>query len=57
MPEPLRVLCWRLDQLAHAGYSDNATAALATRPDIDLHRATALLLRGCPHDTAVRILL
>ena len=57
MAEPLRVLCWRLDQLAHAGYSDNAAAALATRPDIDLHRATDLLLRGCPHDTAVRILL
>ncbi len=57
MPEPLRVLCWRLSELAGAGYSDTATAVLAARPDVDLHRATDLLLRGCPQETALRILL
>jgi hypothetical protein len=51
------VLCWRLAQLADAGYSDDATAVLATRSGVDLHRATDLLLHGCSHQTALRILL
>jgi len=51
------VLAWRLTQLAEAGYCDDATAALASCPDVDLHRATDLLLHGCPQETALRILL
>jgi hypothetical protein len=57
LSEPVRVVCWRLAQLSEAGYSDEATAALATLPEVDLHRATDLLLHGCPHETALRILL
>jgi hypothetical protein len=57
LPEPGRVLSWRLAQLADAGYSDDATAVLATRSGVDLHRATDLLLHGCSHQTALRILL
>jgi hypothetical protein len=56
LSEPSRVLCWRLAQLAQAGYSDEAAAALATRLDVDLHQATGLLERGCAHETALRIL-
>jgi len=57
LSETGRVLCWRLAELSDAGYTDEATAILATRADIDLHRATDLLLNGCPHETALRILL
>jgi hypothetical protein len=57
LSESGRVLCWRLARLVEAGYSDDATAALATRPDVDLHQATDMLLHGCPQTTALRILL
>jgi len=57
LSEPELVLCWRLAKLSETGYSDDATAALATLPELDLHRATDLLLHGCPHETALRILL
>jgi len=57
LAEPLSVLSWRLAQLAGAGYGDVAAVALATRPEVDLHRATDLLLHGCPQQTALRILL
>jgi hypothetical protein len=52
-----RVLCWRLAQLSDAGYTDEAAAILATRADLDLHCAIDLLFNGCPHETALRILL
>ena len=51
------MLCWRLAQLLEAGYPDEVAALLATRPEVDLHRAVDLLGRGCPPATAVRILL
>jgi hypothetical protein len=57
LSESGRVLCWRLARLVEAGYSDDATAALATRPDVDLHQATDMLLHDCPQTTALRILL
>jgi hypothetical protein len=52
-----QLLFWRLDQLQQAGYSSRLAIQLAVRVDIDLHGATALLERGCPQETALRILL
>ena len=52
-----RIEGWRLEELERAGYSGHAAASLAGRHDIDLHRATELLLAGCPEDIALRILL
>jgi hypothetical protein len=50
-------LDWRLEQLMEAGYDAEDALVLAVRPEIDLHRAIALLRKGCPAETAVRILL
>ena len=51
------VLLWRAEQLEAAGFEGDDVLLLAERSDIDLHYAAALLRRGCPADTAVRILL
>jgi len=56
LSEAAQVVCWRLATLSEAGYPDGSAALLATRSDIDLHRAIDLLRHGCPPDTAVRIL-
>lgn len=52
-----QVLRWRLEQLRRAGYDRRQAALLAERPDVDLHEAAGLLARGCPPETAIRILL
>jgi len=57
MPEPWRVLCWRLAQLSRAGYGDDAAAALAVCARVDLHQAIDLLHHGCAEQTALEILL
>jgi hypothetical protein len=51
------VLSWRVSELSRAGYGDEAVVLLATAPDVDLHLAVDLIARGCPVETAVRILL
>ncbi len=51
------ILRWRFDELVRAGYEVGAALLLASHVEIDLHDATGLVRRGCPHDTAVRILL
>jgi hypothetical protein len=51
------VLTWRMCALERAGYNDAAVVLLATSREVDLHLATSLLERGCPADTALRILL
>jgi hypothetical protein len=56
LSEPERVLCWRFARLERAGYSEEESAMLALRNDIDLHVATDLMLHGCPRETALRIL-
>ncbi len=56
LPERWQVICWRLTSLAEAGYGDLATAVLATSARVDLHEAVDLVARGCPPDTALRIL-
>ena len=55
--ESRRVLLWRRAELERAGFEAMAAAALAKRLDVDLHKATGLLRRGCPADTALKILL
>lgn len=52
-----RVEAWRMEELERAGYSPDDAALLALRHDVDLHRAVSLIGRGCPADTALRILL
>jgi hypothetical protein len=49
------VLSWRFEVLFRAGYSRNQAFLLA-RHGADLHRATELLERGCPVETAMEIL-
>ena len=51
-----RVLGWRLEQLCAAGYEGETALELALDTSIDLHRAVSLLRRGCPAETARRIL-
>ena len=48
---------WRAQELIRAGYPAEAAAELASRHDIDLHRAVELVERGCPVEVAVRILV
>jgi hypothetical protein len=55
--EAERIERWRAEELERAGYDQVNAAELATRQDVDLHLAVGLLERGCPVDTALRILL
>jgi hypothetical protein len=55
--EEERVLAWREAELERAGFSGHDAFELAIRGDIDLHTAVDLIRRGCPPDTACRILL
>jgi hypothetical protein len=52
-----RVLTWRFGQLARAGFEPETATVLAARFDVDLHEALDLVGRGCPPETAARILL
>ena len=51
-----RVLDWRFDALEEAGFNPVAALVLA-ESGVDHHVAANLLAAGCPHDTALRILL
>ena len=55
--EAERIERWRAAELERAGYDPLAAAELASRPYVDLHLAVELLERGCPADTALRILV
>jgi hypothetical protein len=55
--EAERIERWRAEELERAGYEPLQAAELAARNDVDLHLAVDLLERGCPVDTALRILL
>ena len=52
-----RVSLWRWQELLRAGYGHAQAFRLAVRHDVDLHMALELPDRGCPHETAVRILV
>jgi hypothetical protein len=56
-PEQERVARWRAEALERAGYPAEAAAELAARADIDLHLAVDLVEKGCPPETARRILV
>jgi len=56
LDEAERVLLWRITRLVEAGYCDACAIEIACSP-IDLHTAVRLLERGCPPETALRILL
>jgi hypothetical protein len=55
--EAERVQRWRANELERAGYTAEQAAELASRPEVDLHRAVELVASGCPSDLAIRILL
>jgi hypothetical protein len=48
---------WRATELERAGYSAEAAARIASRHDVDLHRAVQLVENGCPPELALKILL
>jgi hypothetical protein len=52
-----RVERWRADELMRAGFDPSSAVELAARLDIDLHRATELVDRGCSPELALQILL
>ena len=57
-PDPAaRVLSWRIEQLISVGFDGDAAFVLALDRSVDLHEATELVRRGCPPETAFRILL
>lgn len=57
-PDPAaRVLSWRIEQLIAVGFDSDAAFVLALDRGVDLHQATELVARGCPPETAYRILL
>jgi hypothetical protein len=51
------ILGWRFRALSEAGYELAEALTLTTATDVDLHLACDLIRRGCPPETAVRILL
>lgn len=55
--EELTILAWRIWVLDRAGYDEGDAVLLASVRDVDLHLAVDLLERGCPPQTALRILL
>ena len=55
--EAERIERWRAEELERAGYDPRSAAKIAIRPDIDLHVAVDLLVRGCAPDLALKILL
>ena len=57
-PDPAaRVIGWRVEQLLAVGYDSDAAFVLALDRTVDLHEATELVRRGCPPQTAFRILI
>jgi hypothetical protein len=47
---------WRTEELERAGYSTEVASLVAADHRIDLHQACDLVRRGCPEQTAYRIL-
>lgn len=52
-----RVSLWRCQELRRAGYTLNDALLIAVSHEIDLHTALDLPTKGCPHETALRILV
>jgi hypothetical protein len=54
--DPGSVARWRADQLARAGVPPRLAERLAYDRRIDVHALIELIERGCPPETACRIL-
>jgi len=55
--DDVRVLDWRIEELLRAGFPELLALELAATIEVDLHTAVELTERGCPPETAARILL
>ena len=55
--EQERIERWRAEELERGGYGHDDAVELASRAYVDLHLAIELIERGCPPQTAVKILL
>jgi hypothetical protein len=55
--DDIRVLDWRIEELLRAGFPELIALELAATTQVDLHAAVRLVERGCPAETAARILL
>jgi hypothetical protein len=55
--EAERVIRWRFEELVRAGYSLDEALEIAVHGEVDLHLAVDLAHKGCPPETARRILL
>lgn len=53
---PADVTDWRRCRLIEAGFPLPLAAALARKPDVDIHELLQLVDRGCPPELAARIL-
>jgi hypothetical protein len=49
------VVAWRFAELQRVGFDERVALELAMSPDVDLHLAIRLVERGCPTETALRI--
>lgn len=52
-----KIESWRLHTLLEAGYPVAIAERIASRLDVDLHRAVDLTRNGCDAEMAARILL
>jgi hypothetical protein len=52
-----QLLRWRFQRLCRAGFEPDEATVLASHWEVDLHRATDLVERGCPPTLALEILL
>lgn len=57
IPEVEAVLRWRFEELLRAGYDAGSAMILASHVEVDLRAASSLLVRGCPPETALQILI
>ena len=55
--EQQKILSWRIECLEKVGYEPQWASFLAKIPELDLKAACDLLASGCPHDTALKILV
>jgi hypothetical protein len=51
------IVDWRFEQLLRGGYERRQAHVLSQRVEVDLHQAVDLVLRGCPPELALKILV
>ncbi len=51
-----KVMEWRQHELERAGFDPTDALRLASDRSVDISYAVKLIYRGCPHQTAMRIL-